>query len=278
LIGRVRNLPERILELYLATPGIDVFRPISGNVGVHVGYSHVIDLGSSASVFDQEKFYLFWGHGDRVDVIDGPLELSGIEHLTRVDIELERPYDDRTLGAGDLSPIGVDVKLAPSLTSPRKVVGALIPLEKAPWVKRLVYALPKSSLRGHRVAVTDRGILIIAAGDIDIVPLGQPLAELAAGLLVPLGMDLVPRVSPDVLAQTLGHGAGLLTVFAHDGNPFQVAETDFLPLERQSLAKIEVDRASSMDMALDPVADPTVVNDPVGRFALWGYRPPKGGQ
>ncbi len=275
LLGRVRNLPERILELFLAVPGIDVFRPISATVGVHVGFAHVIDLGSSASVFDQEKFYLFWGQGDRVDIIDGPLNLSRIENLTRINIDLERPTDDRVMGVGDVSPIGVDVKLAPSLTSPRKVVGALIPVSKAEWVKRLVYALPKSSLRGHRVAVTDRGILVIASGDIDIVPLGQPLAELSPGLLVPLGMDLVPRVSPEVLAQTLGHGAGLLTVFAHEGNPFQVSETDFLPLERQSIAKIEVERASGLDFALDPVADPTIANDPVGRFALWGYRPPK---
>lgn len=275
LIGRVRNLPDRILDLFLATPGIDVFRPLAANVGVHVGYRHVIDLGSCASVFDQERFYLFWGYGDRVDLIDGPLELSAIEHLTRVDIDLERPPDDRELSASKVNPIGVTVKLAPSLTPPRKVVGALIPTAKAAWVKRLVYALPKSILRGHRVAVTDHGILVVAAADIDIVPLGQPLAELAPGLLVPLGMDLTPRVSPEVLARTLGHGAGLLTIFPHQGNPFQVSETDLVPLERQALARIEVERGLSVEVGLDAPGDPSVVNDPVGRFALWGYRAPK---
>lgn len=275
LLGRVRDLPERILELFLATPGLDVFRPVSGNVGVHVGFQHVIDLGSCASIFDTEKFYLFWGQGDRVDTIDGQLELSGIEHLTRIDIDLEKPSDDHDFTTADAESIGVKVKLAPSLTPPRKVVGALIPSEKAPWVKRLVYALPKSSLRGHRVAVTDRGILVIASENIDIVPLGQPLAELSPGLLVPLGMDLVPRVSPDVLARTLGHGAGLLTIFPHHGNPFQVSESDLAPLERRAIAKIPVDRSISMDVGLEAPGDPTVVNDPVGRFALWGYRAPK---
>jgi hypothetical protein len=275
LLGRVRELPERILELFLATPGLDVFRPVSGNVGVHVGFQHVIDLGSCASIFDTEKFYLFWGHGDRVDTIDGQLELSGIEHLTRIDINLEKPSDDHEFIAAQAESIGVRVKLAPSLTPPRKVVGALIPSEKAPWVKRLVYALPKSSLRGHRIAVTDRGILVIASENIDIVPLGQPLAELSPGLLVPLGMDLVPRVSPDVLARTLGHGAGLLTIFPHEGNPFQVSETDLAPLERRAIAKIEVDRSLSIEVGLEQPGDPTVVNDPVGRFALWGFRAPK---
>lgn len=275
LLGRVRDLPDRILELFLATPGLDVFRPVAGNVGVHVGYQHVIDLGSCASVFDTERFYLFWGHGDRVDTIDGPLELSGIEHLTRIDIDLERPSDDHDFTSAQVEAIGVEVKLAASLTPPRKVIGALIPSEKAPWVKRLIYALPKSSLRGHRVAVTDHGILVIAAENIDIVPLGQPLAELSPGLLVPLGMDLVPRVSPDVLARTLGHGAGMLTVFPHEGNPFQVSESDLQPLERRAIAKIEVDRGLAVDVGLEAPGDPTVVNDPVGRFALWGYKAPK---
>ena len=46
-----------------------------------------------------------------------------------------------------------------------------------------------------------------------MIPLGQLLCELAPGLLVPLGMDVVPRVSPEVLARALGHQSGIVTVF-----------------------------------------------------------------
>jgi hypothetical protein len=134
--------------------------------------------------------------------------------------------------------------------------------------------MPQTSMRGHRVAVTDRGILMVAESQIDVIPLGQLLAELAPGLLVPLGMDLVPRVAPDVLARTLGHGAGVLTVFPHTGAPFQVSESALVPLERRALAKIEVDRATHIDASVEPLADPSVVNDPVGRFALWGFPAP----
>jgi hypothetical protein len=152
----------------------------------------------------------------------------------------------------------------------------LIPRERAAWVKRLVYVMPQTALRGHRVAVTDRGILMVADSEIDVIPLGQLLAELAPGLLVPLGMDLVPRVAPDVLARTLGHGAGVLTVFPHDGAPFQVNEAALVPLERRALARIEVERSTHIDAMVEPLADPSVVNDPVGRFALWGFPlPPK---
>jgi hypothetical protein len=106
--------------------------------------------------------------------------------------------------------------------------------------------------------------------------LGQLLAELSPGLLVPLGMDLVPRVSPEVLARTLGHGNGALTVFPLEGSPFQVSEAALVPLERRALAKIEVERATHIDATIEPLADPSIINDPVGRFALWGFpAPPK---
>jgi hypothetical protein len=165
------------------------------------------------------------------------------------------------------------------------VTAALIPLAHAAWIKRLVYMLPPSSLRGHRVAVTDRGILCVASDNIDVLPLGQLLYEMAPGLLVPLGMDVVPRVSAEVLARSLGHGPGVLTIFTPAGvpalggasRPFQVNEAALQPLDRRAIARIEVDRADVTDVRVEPHSDPTVVNDPVGRFALWGLPalPPK---
>jgi len=152
----------------------------------------------------------------------------------------------------------------------------LIPIEQAQWLKRLVYFLPQTSLRGHRVALTDRGILAVANQDVDVIPLGAPLAEVAPGLLVPLGMDLVPRVAPEVLARSLGHGAGVYTVFPPGGPPFQVSDQALVPLERRALARVEVAAAEVLDARIEPPGDPAVVNDPVGRFALWGFRPPKG--
>lgn len=280
LVFRVQDVPERILELFLATPGIDVFRSITSNVATEVGFRHVMDLGSCASVFDENLVYIFWGPtragGDRVDIIDGPLELSDIANLTRLNIDLDEPRESDHLQSAQQEAVGVVVRLAPSLAPPRHVVGTLIERDKAEWVKRLVYVLPQSSLRGHRVAVTDHGILLVSHSDIDIVPLGQPLAELAKGLLVPLGMDLVPRVAPDVLAAALGHGAGVLTVFPHEGRAFQVSEAALVPLERRAIGKIEVERAEEIDVTIGGVADPSVVNDPVGRFALWGFpKPPE---
>jgi hypothetical protein len=66
-------------------------------------------------------------------------------------------------------------------------------------------------------------------------------------------------------------------VFSHEGAPFQVRESDLVPLERRAIAKIEVERGEAMDRSISLPGDPTVTNDAVGRFALWGFKVPEGG-
>ncbi|MGE0550796.1 MAG: hypothetical protein AB7O24_24255 [Kofleriaceae bacterium] len=270
MLIRATALPERILALFIGTPGIDVFRPAGANAAVAVGYEHPIDLGSCSSVFPADTFHVFWPN-DRVDVLPGPLVLSDIADLTRVDLQLDRPKDPSALAASAGAAIGVDLKLAAAMGPPRRVVATLIPTEHAPRLKRILFALPPASLRGHRVAASDRGILVVGSENLDVVPLGQLLCELTPGLLVPLGMDIVPRVSPEVLARALGHGAGMVTVFTTEGRPFQITESAFTTLERRSLAKLDVDRAEPLDYAAPAREGVEVVNDPVGRFALWGF-------
>jgi hypothetical protein len=270
MLIRVHALPERILALFLGTPGIDVFRPAGSTAAVAVGYQHPIDLASCASVFPADTFHVFWPH-DRVDVLPGPIALSDIADLTRVDLQMERPKEPRRHGGAPLESIGVPLKLAAAMGPPRRVVATLIPLEHAARLKRILFALPPVSLRGHRVAATDRGILVVGSENLDVIPLGQLLCELTPGLLVPLGMDVVPRVSAEVLARALGHQAGVVTVFTTDGKPFQVSEATLASLERRSLAKLEVEQVAGLDYAAEPPTEAHVVNDAVGRFALWGF-------
>jgi hypothetical protein len=167
------------------------------------------------------------------------------------------------------------LRLAPASGLARRVSATLVPLTHTSQFKRLVYLLPPAALRGLRVAVTDRGILVVASQDLDVIPLGTLLTELAPGILVPIGMEVVPRVSPEVLAQALGHGSGVLTVFMPDGPPFQLPESKLAPLERRSIAKLESETVETREVSLAPPGDPSVVNDPLGRFALWGFPEPE---
>ncbi len=272
---RVYNLPDRILDLFLATPGIDVFQLITDHVAVEVGYAHPIDLTSCASVFSPETFTLFWGERDRVDVIEGALQTTSIDKLTRVDIKTDEPKaTPSTFKAEEPATIGVELRLERSLSPPKNVRATLIPEEQHGWLKKLVFLLPQASLQGHRMALTERGILVFADDNIDVVPLGQLLVSVADRLLVPLGMDLVPRVSEEVLSLALGHGPGLITVFPSDGGPFQIKESDLVPLERRSLARLEVTNLRVQSVGAPAHEVPEIKNDPVGRFALWGFADP----
>ncbi|HEY0477987.1 MAG TPA: hypothetical protein VGD37_10710 [Kofleriaceae bacterium] len=270
MLIRARALPERILKLFLGTPGIDVFRPAGASAAVAVGYEHPIDLASCSSVFPAETFHVFWPE-DRVDVLPGPLALSDIADLTRVDLALDRPREPRSHGGSLVDAIGVELKLAAAMGPPRRVVATLIPLAHGSRLKRILFALPPVSLRGHRVAATERGFLVIGSENLDVIPLGQLLCELAPGLLIPLGMDVVPRVSSDVLARALGHQAGVVTVFTTSARPFQVNEAQFSSLERRALAKLDVEQVAVEDYGAGPSTEAEVVNDAVGRFALWGF-------
>ena len=274
LLLRVRDLPERILGLCLGTPGIDVFVPAGANVCVAAGWSHPVELAAVASVLPEDSFHLFWPD-DRVDVIPGPLELSRLADVTRIDLGVETAKAPTSFGTRAPDTIGVELRLAPAVGAVRRVIATMIPTAQAAHFKRLVFALPPASLRGLRAAATDRGILLVAPTGIDVVPLGTLLAAQAPGILVPLGLEIVPRVSPEVLAAALDHGSGTLTVFTGEGAPFQIADSALAPLERRAIARLETDKVEVKDVAVAAAGDPTVVNDPLGRFALWGFPEPE---
>ncbi|MEZ4401801.1 MAG: hypothetical protein R3B06_17365 [Kofleriaceae bacterium] len=270
LLFRVRDLPERILGLCLGTPGIDVFVPTGAAAAVAAGWAHPVELASVGSLFPEERFHLFWP-GDRVDVVPGPLALSRLADLTRVDLGGELAHEPVEQQVTPLRPIDVALRLAPAVGAVRRVVGTLIPAALFGHFKRLVFALPPASLRGLRAVVTERGILVVAPTGIDVIPLGTLLAAQAPGILVPLGLEVVPRVSPEVLATTLGHGAGTWTVFPGEGRPFQVGDGKLVALERRVIARLDSDQVEVTDAAVTAAGEPSVVNDPLGRFSLWGF-------
>lgn len=288
LLFRLREVPERIVQLLLDVPGVEVFRQVGASVAVALGWAHPIDLASCASVFPVDRLHLFWP-GDRLDVIAAPVEFSDLARLTQVEVDADRDgIPDRQELAADAAAraarrteaaaaITVTLRLAPALAPPRRVTATLVPLAQAERLRRLVFALPPASLRSYRMVTTDRGVLILAQGAIDLIPLGELLCEQAPGILVPLGLELVPRVSPDILARALGHDAGQWTLFDRAGQALRIGDAELAPMERRILSTVEVEAAIVTSVDVEPLGAPEVVNDEVGRFALWGFADPDAG-
>src|SRR5262249_19358133 len=160
--------------------------------------------GSVSSLFARDRLYLFYGAADRLEIVRGPVPFSGAQSLLRVHVAAQAPIAAAVM-PDRLGPVDIEVRLVPTLTPPRRVVGTLVQWEDAARLKKVVYVLPPPMLRGHQVALTDRGILLIAAEGVDVIPLGTLLCEVAPGLYIPLGMDIIPRVPTEVLAAAVEH-------------------------------------------------------------------------
>lgn len=288
LLARVHDLPERILALYGELPGIEVHRPIGPNFVVEAGFRHPLRLESCHSVFDKEKFYVFSGRRDSVDVIAAPggaLPLTDGEKLVAVGFDLGERGEPVAAAAAPVDPLRVTLKLVPSNAAPRRVTATLVPWAQLDWLKKLVFTLPPTVLSGYRVAPVDDGLLVLGEQGVDGLPLGEMFQEAAPSIFIPVGFEFLPRVSEAVLSDHVGGVHGRVVVFRRRGGspvaasavpegPFAVDEGSFEPLGRRVLGRMEVETRprSPRGGEARPPALALVQNDALGPLPLWGFR------
>ncbi len=279
LLARVHGLPRRMLDLFGDVPGIEVHRPVGENFVVEVGYRHPLRLESCQSVFDKERFYVFSGRRDTVDVIAAPggagLPLTSGEHLVAAGFDLAERGEPVAAAAAAPDAIAVTLRLVPSPAPPRRVTATLVPWAQLGWLKRLVFAVPPTVLTGYRVAPVDDGLLIAGAQGVDGLPLGEMFQEAAPSIYIPVGFEFLPRVSEAVLTDHVGGVAGRVVVFRRgDPAPFAVEESAFEPLGRRMLGRLEVELRPRSERAGQPrpQVEAMVTNAPAGALPLWGFR------
>jgi hypothetical protein len=141
----------------------------------------------------------------------------------------------------------------------------------------LCYALPATALRGYRVAVLERGVLVMAPDVLTGVPFGQLLHAPGPGLLVPLGYEIRPRVSPLELAAGAGATGGALVVFSGpDTPPFRIPAEAVESLQASALADPRLGRLAVEPSVAPPPSPPPpdveIENHPLGPMPLWGMK------
>jgi hypothetical protein len=275
LLVRVHDLPERMLALFRAVPGIEVHRPVGDNCIVQVGFRHPFRLESCASVFDKDKFYVFSGNRDAVDVLATLPPLVPGHDLVGGGFDLGERAEPRAYVAEPADKLEVELKLVPSADARRRVTATLVAWSQAAWLKRLIYALPPTLLASYRVAAVAEGLFIIGEQGIDGLPIGDMFQEAAPSIYVPLGHEFLPRVSAQVLTDHIGGVANRYVVFPKGAERHLALEHGlFEPLGRRALARLEI-TASPRDERLPPpriITPATVVNEDAGALPLWGFR------
>jgi hypothetical protein len=270
---RVHDLPPRMLELFGAVPGVEIFRPVGENVVVQVGYRHPLRLESCASIFDKERFYVFSGTRDAVDVLMAPPPLVPATDLIGGGFDLgERPEPvEQTPREPDK--LEVQLKLVPAQTARRRVTATLVSWAHADRLRKLVYALPPTMLATYRVAALTEGLFVVGEQGIDGLPIGDLFQEAAPSIFVPLGMEFLPRVGAAVLTDHVGGVNGRYVVFPHHGRPLALEHAAFEPLGRRALARLDVE-VRVRDARLPPpraTTPATVVNEELSALPLWGF-------
>jgi hypothetical protein len=265
-----------MMGLLAETPGLEAFVPATDNVAVALGHRHPIHLEACKSSFPPERFFLFAAGGRGVTVLAPVPTLSALEDLVRLGGVRTKEPELLSAQPGPRPDVAVPLRLEAVSDVSRRAVATLIPWRQAAWLRRLCYALPAPALRSHRVALLDRGVLVLSAGVLDGFPFGVLLDAAAPDVLVPLGARLRPAVSPPLLAAKVGAKNGALVVFpALDQAPFRVPAEAIQPLERQVLGGLEsimLDAAEPRGHATQPVqpAPIEIENDWLGPMPLWG--------
>jgi hypothetical protein len=278
---RIEGVPPRMMGLLSRTPGLDLYTPVIDNVVVAAGYRHPIHLDSCKASFPADHFYLFSRSGAGVTVLTPTPVLAPLEDLVR--IRSPRPVDQEVARASPAPrpDLTVPLRLEGGSDLDRFPVATLIPWGQVGWLQRLCYALPAPALRGHRVALLDRGVLVISSGVLEGFPFGVLLDMAAPDVFVPLGARLRPAVSPGLLAERAGAGGGAIVVFPAPGEaPFRVPADAIEPLERRTLSHPDLADAERdllprrRGTEVVPPLAIEIENDPLGPMPLWGLGPP----
>ena len=271
---RVEGAPARLRGLLTRTPGLELYVPVTDHVAVAAGHRHPIALESCRSCFPTDRLTLFSARDGVVEIAPRPVYTS-VEDVVRIRPPAAREVERTPAREAGRPEVSVPLRLEPSSDARRPAVAALVPWARVPWLRRLCYALPTSALRGYRLAVLERGVLVLAGGALEGLPFGVLLATAAPGVdvLVPLGTRLRPAVSPELLAERLGAQGGALVVFpALGAPPFRVDAALVEPLEHRALADLSspaFEPGTARGDATSSVAV-EIENEPLGPMPLWG--------
>lgn len=309
-ILRLENVPARLVSILSHTPGMRLLAPVADNVAIELGYRHPVHLGSCKHAFPLDRLFLFGPAPTGVTVILPAPVFSPIADLVRLQpmspltppaTAQAEPDDFRPAPAGSARTASdwrapeapplvgrarpvervelvVPLRLEPAPAGLSHAVATLVPWQRVGWVRSLCYALPPSAVRGYRLAFLERGILIVAPEALDSFPFGTLLHAPAPGVLLPLGMELRPAISPHELGARVGATGGAVVVFpGPDETPFKIAAETMVTLEALALADpslrdlpVEKSVAYGGGGAADQQGDIEIENQPLGPMPLWG--------
>jgi hypothetical protein len=284
LLLRLRSPAGRVLDVLRPIPGVELLVPVSSRAAVEVGWAHPIHLASASSCLPGDEMYLFRGRADRVERIDGAPRFVEGRYLVETQVNLRTAeFEVEPTQLQEAGSLHVDLRLRASSMA-RDPRASLIAWNEIELLRKLVYLVPPSALSAARLVPLSEGLLVIAGGGRlgndgralsvgTVIPLGQRFCEVAPGVLVPDGFELWPRLRPQLVRELLQLEGDDRAVFLGPGrDPIHVAGERMISLDAAAIGTLETSEASLVEPSVAALEAGTVVNQRLGRFALWGFR------
>jgi len=284
LLLRLRQPSGQILAVLHGIPGVELLVPVSPRAAVELGWRHPIHLASASSCLPGDEMYLFRGRVGRVERLDGAPQFIDGSYLVHSEIQARvgEPGDARPVATAALQ---VSLRLRPSAGA-REPRGALVRWEQAALLRKLVYLIPPTALAAARLAVLPQGLLVLTGSSLGgagaglaagvgaaaLIPLGTRIVEVAPGVLVPDGFELWPHVRPQLVRELLGLEAADHALFlGPDSDPLRLRPEHLIPLDAAMISRLELAVSEAPPSELPSAAAAAIVNQHLGRFALWGF-------
>jgi hypothetical protein len=250
----VLSLPEtpvRMRPLLESTPGITSFLPVAPGVAVEAGYRHPLAL-RACPVFDPEGLVFLRGEGSDPWTLAKRPPMGALSAFTHVELR-STSVEAIATGLVDPEPIRVPLRVEQSSKGLTRVVAAWIAPAELSWLRRIVYALPRSTLARATVARTSLGAFVRSDTGIEAIPLGTFFTEVHPRIFVPAGHEVTPDVAPEVLAKTLSATSTSVLFLRPNARPVALEEGAFVPLEAALLEAPPLDTATAdeISQALD---------------------------
>jgi hypothetical protein len=272
----VFSLPEtpvRMRPLLETTPGITSFLPAAPGVAVETGYRHPLSL-KACPLFDPEGLVLLRGGQADPWTLEKRPPMGAFSAFTSVEL---RSTPVEAIASGHVEPesIRVPLRLERSSKPWSRVAATWIAPAELPMLRRLAYALSRTTLAQTTIALTALGAFVRSSQGIQGIPLGTFYAEIHPRIYVPAGHEVAPDVAPEVLARTLGATSSNVLFLGPDARPIGLEERDFVPLEAALLEAPQWDAtaAEAIGRALEePLVE--LQTTPIGMLPLRGVSPP----
>lgn len=292
LLLRLRQPSGPLLAVLHGIPGVELMVPVSPRAAVELGYRHPIHLASASSCLPGDEMYLFRGRVGRVERLDGAPQFIDGNYLVQSPLRVRAPASEPGDARGVAStPLQVALRLRPCAGA-REPRGALVGWDQAALLRKLVYLIPPTALAAARLAVLPQGMLVLTGSSLGgagaglaagvgaaaLIPLGTRIVEVAPGVLVPDGFELWPHVRPQLVRELLGLEAADHALFLAEGSdPLRLRPEHLLPLDAAMISRLDLAVSEAPPSELlrnggtDGATAAAIVNQHLGRFALWGF-------